>query len=285
MINRNSRRIEELSKAWGPTVLLIAGSVLLLLGVSSCHTVNSSVVVLPDVPGAEYIGSKECAQCHDEIYRDFQTASHARLQAKGPNAINMGCESCHGPGSLHAQSGGDKTTPANFRPGDVRVLPAPQRQATVHPRPTSENCFECHLEVRGKFALPHHHQVPEQRINCSDCHDPHKGPAVKGGTALLAENENCLRCHGTQRGPFVFEHEAIRNGCTSCHDPHGSINQKMLTVRNHNLCLNCHFQQVRSGRVLIGGSDHTVRVQQGTCWTAGCHEAVHGSHVSSSLRF
>jgi hypothetical protein len=27
------------------------------------------------------------------------------------------------------------------------------------------------------------------------------------------------------------------------------------------------------------------RIQQGTCWTAGCHEAVHGSRVDSSLRF
>jgi hypothetical protein len=26
-------------------------------------------------------------------------------------------------------------------------------------------------------------------------------------------------------------------------------------------------------------------VQQGTCWTAGCHEAVHGSRVNSSLRY
>jgi hypothetical protein len=23
----------------------------------------------------------------------------------------------------------------------------------------------------------------------------------------------------------------------------------------------------------------------GTCWSAGCHEAVHGSQVSSSLRY
>jgi hypothetical protein len=26
-------------------------------------------------------------------------------------------------------------------------------------------------------------------------------------------------------------------------------------------------------------------LSQGTCWTAGCHEAVHGSRVNSSLRF
>ena len=285
MINWNFRRPEELCKAWVPTMLFIAGAVMLLVAVSSCHTLDETVVVLPHVSGANFIGSKECAQCHDEIYRDFKTATHARLQAKGTNAINMGCEACHGPGSLHAESGGDKPIPVNYKPGTLRVLPAPQRQAIVHPRPTSENCFECHADIRGKFALPQHHQVPEHRINCSDCHDPHKGSAVKGGTALLAENENCLRCHASQRGPFVFEHEAMRNGCTVCHDPHGSINQKMLVARNHNLCINCHFQQVRSGRILIGGSDHTIRVQQGTCWTAGCHEAVHGSHVSSSLRF
>jgi len=42
------------------------------------------VVLLPDVPGAKYIGSKECEQCHDKIYRDFATADHARLIAEGP---------------------------------------------------------------------------------------------------------------------------------------------------------------------------------------------------------
>jgi hypothetical protein len=28
-------------------------------------------VSLPTVPGAEYLGSKECEQCHEKIYRDF----------------------------------------------------------------------------------------------------------------------------------------------------------------------------------------------------------------------
>jgi predicted CXXCH cytochrome family protein len=84
----------------------------------------------------------------------------------------------------------------------------------------------------------------------------------------------------------VFEHEALQEGCTICHTAHGSVNARMLTVRDANLCLKCHFQrQVQGGTILIGGSDHTIRLQQGTCWTAGCHEAVHGSRVNSSLRF
>ena len=52
------------------------------------------------------------------------------------------------------------------------------------------------------------------------------------------------------------------------------------------LCLKCHFQQqLAGGALLIGGMDHTPFVSQGTCWSAGCHEAVHGSQVNSSLRY
>lgn len=39
--------------------LAAAAAVVLLLALISCGTVHRSVVVLPDVPGAKYIGSKE----------------------------------------------------------------------------------------------------------------------------------------------------------------------------------------------------------------------------------
>jgi len=94
-----------------------------------------------------------------------------------------------------------------------------------------------------------------------------------------------VQCHPAQRGPYVFEHEAMREGCTSCHNPHGTVNAKMLKMRDANLCLQCHFQQVQGGRIRIGGADHTTSLQQGACWNANCHEAVHGSRVNSSLRF
>jgi predicted CXXCH cytochrome family protein len=84
----------------------------------------------------------------------------------------------------------------------------------------------------------------------------------------------------------VFEHEALRQGCITCHSPHGSVNQRMLTERNQTLCLKCHFQeQTGTGTILIGGRDHSAFFSRGTCWSAGCHEAVHGSQISSSLRF
>lgn len=286
MRNRNFRIPGKLAAGWGRGLALTAGALLLVLAVISCRSVNRNVVVLPDVPGAKYIGSKECEQCHDKICRDFVTADHARLIAEGPNALGAGCESCHGPGSLHSESGGETKPPYSFTAGRPQTSSFGARLGFPPARKVETVCFRCHPNVRGQFNLPSHHRVPEGDMSCTDCHSPHKGSIYKaGGTSLLAANELCFGCHPSQRGPYVFEHEALREGCTTCHTPHGSINAKLLTVRDANLCFKCHFQQLSGTKVLIGGSDHTLRLRQGTCWSAGCHEAVHGSRVSSSLRF
>ncbi|MGB9602240.1 MAG: hypothetical protein ACPMAG_05580, partial [Limisphaerales bacterium] len=81
--------------------------------VISCAKLNRTVIAPPMIPGASYVGTKACAECHEELVRDFKTASHARLQAKGNNAIAYGCESCHGPGSIHAKAGGGKDNIVN----------------------------------------------------------------------------------------------------------------------------------------------------------------------------
>ena len=287
---RNFRMLAKLilGRRWKLATAL--GLVTVVIVEVSCTTVRRAVVELPAVPGAEYVGSKECQQCHEKIYRDFITsADHARLMTPGPNAFGVGCESCHGPCSLHIQSGAEVKPPYILTGG----RPGPNLRAAAPALPSGrikENvCLDCHLDVRGQFNLPSHHPVSEGKMNCTDCHSPHKGSIhIGGGTSILDANESCFRCHAAQRGPHVFEHEAMREGCAVCHTPHGSVNAKLLTVRNANLCLKCHFQRVSGGTILIGGADHSrfaQRLQQGTCWTAGCHEAVHGSRVDSSLRF
>lgn len=234
----------------------------------SCSTVQRAVVIPPHIEGAKFVGDKSCAECHANVTKHFHTADHARLKADGPNALEIGCESCHGAGSVHAQSGGARNT-------------------IINPKRNSEACFTCHMDMKARFSTSHHHPLENGKVSCSDCHNPHKGQAIKGGgVALASQSDTCMQCHQAQRGPFVFEHEAIREGCTTCHNPHGSVNDKMLVQRNQNLCLKCHFQaQTTPGTLMIGNRNHATFVNQGTCWSAGCHEAVHGSHASSSLRY
>jgi predicted CXXCH cytochrome family protein len=249
--------------------LLMAASV----GLVACTETSRTVVEPPRIAGAEFEGTDSCETCHETLVRDFAGASHAVLRAAGDNAEFVGCESCHGPGSLHSESGGERGT----------IVAG---QAAV--------CFQCHLDTRGDFSLPYSHPVTSgplglerASMSCADCHDPHRGDArAFGGAASFEQNEGCLECHVAQRGPFVYEHEALREGCVACHSPHGSVNQKMLTETNATLCTKCHFQeQPRAGVVMIGGQDHSFFLSKGTCFTAGCHEAVHGSQVSSTLEY
>ncbi len=248
--------------------LIFGGTAAWGLLLVSCMMVDRKIIMPPTIPGATFIGSKACAECHEETTKGFHNATHAKLMAPGDASKEMGCESCHGPGSVHSKGGGGAGT-------------------IVNPNKNPETCYQCHLDKRGEFALQNSHPIAAGKMSCGDCHEPHKGDAiVAGGTQLMAANALCLKCHESQRGPYVFEHEALRDNCTTCHNPHGTVNAKMLKARNQTLCLQCHYQQQTvTGQLLIGGRDHAAFVSRGTCWSAGCHEAIHGSHVSSSLRF
>jgi predicted CXXCH cytochrome family protein len=239
----------------------------------SCMVVgNRTLIAVPQIAGATLVGSERCAKCHSNITRGFHDATHAHLAQPGEDGKmrNISCESCHGPASLHVKAG--------------------TRDTIINPKLKPDTCLQCHINTRSEFSLPHTHQVLNGKISCVDCHNPHEGEALRSGSGArsLTESANatCAKCHPAQSGPFTFVHEAMREGCVSCHSPHGSVNDKMLKSRNVSLCYQCHFQNQTSGvAIMHGGVDHSNNVNRGTCWTAGCHEAVHGSHVNSSLRY
>jgi predicted CXXCH cytochrome family protein len=237
---------------------------------ASCMVADRTIVAPPQIGGATYVGTKKCAECHEEVTGHFNGATHSNLALKDEKVGDIGCESCHGPGSIHVKAGGGKGT-------------------IVNPSKSPETCFQCHLDKRGEFNLPNAHPVLAGKVTCVDCHEPHQGKVIKRtGAELETPNETCTKCHTAQKGPFLFPHQAMQEGCTVCHNPHGTVNQKMLVARDANLCLRCHLEHpavAGNGTIVIGTEDHRTRLQNGTCWSAGCHEDVHGSNASKAMRY
>jgi predicted CXXCH cytochrome family protein len=265
----------KITNRWLTNKAIYGGCVIWSLLLISC-VATDRVVVAPGtgVPGATYAGSKECVQCHADHTDHFAGSTHARLALSDAKVGDTACEACHGPGSLHVQSGGKAGT-------------------IINPRKSPEACFQCHLDKRGEFSLPHTHPVLAGKVSCVDCHDVHKGNATRGtGASLANATETCLKCHTNQAGPFIYPHGAVREeGCTGCHNPHGTVNDKMLVARDANLCLRCHLAETAAGFNIGGfksGGAHAnsigSRLSEGACWSAGCHEDVHGSNVNASLR-
>lgn len=254
--------------------LLFGGAAAWGLLLISCVAVNRTMIVPPQIAGATFVGSKQCAECHEDQTSHFTDSTHARLNMTEGKAGDTGCEACHGPASLHVAAGGSKGT-------------------IVNPKKSPEACFQCHLDKRAQFSLPNSHQVMNGKVTCGDCHDVHKGNAITGtGVDLEDMNASCTKCHTAQKGPFVYEHSAMREGCIACHNPHGSVNQKMLLARDSNLCLRCHLQApdpgasgvINANAIRRTMENHNSRSQQGTCWSAGCHEQPHGSNASYHFR-
>jgi len=261
---------ESLRRRWawvGPAVG--AGTLILI---AACSSTPVELSALPKVPGATFVGNQACYECHTNIHRAFQAGPHARLYVSDLRMEGTaGCESCHGPGSEHVRVGG----------GKGRFIVNPGRDPAA--------CLTCHQEIHAQLNLPHRHPVLEGQLNCVQCHDPHGMDIHKpaGGLAFSRLDQSCAQCHRDQTRPHVFVHEALREGCTSCHQPHGSVNDKLLVARDNNLCLRCHAQIATgaSGDLNIGGWSHTSYLSRGTCWSAGCHTAVHGSNVDDRLRY
>lgn len=248
-----------------------------VVGLVSCASLQRTLLSPPAIQGANFVGNKACIECHGDYTRAFPASPHARLHLEqAPRGDSAGCESCHGPGSLHVNAGGG-------------------RRFIINPGRDPQACFNCHVDVHAQFKLPNRHPVLENRMNCVQCHDPHGADVLKGShrtvfgaraaSGMARLNESCAECHRAQTRPVIYEHEALREGCTVCHQPHGSIADKLLIQRDNNLCLKCHAQvHSPNGELFIGDIPHTTLVNRGACWSAGCHTAVHGSNIDRRLR-
>lgn len=209
---------------------------------------------------------------------DFKTLINLKkLPAPAQSLICLKCHSANATFNLHNWNAGVHAI------NDVSCFSCHNIHAgpdlKVTPRASGRLCFTCHPSIQAQFSLPSHHPLKEGRVFCVDCHNPHGGFA---GQALLQDTvkETCVQCHADKRGPFRFEHADVAENCLTCHSPHGSVNRRLLNVREPFLCLQCH----EGHRINTGTGDSISAERARALYTrcTDCHSRIHGSDIPSA---
>ncbi len=219
---------------------------------------------------AEFVGADTCLGCHS-THEGFKKNIHAKAipNAKGI-PFEKTCETCHGPGSLHAGAGGDKNNP------DFATITNPSK---LKPADAAETCLKCHEGGKRMHWKGSTHDM--KNVSCVSCHSMHNEKANGGKAPLLKKAsaaDSCFACHAEKKAQIRKSgHMPLvegKMGCTGCHNPHGSPAEKLLAKNTvPETCYACH--QDKRGPFMW---DHAPAREN----CATCHDP-HGSHNEKML--
>jgi len=251
-----------------------------------------------------------CAECHLTNLKKGYHPDSDTYQTTW-SEINVSCEACHGPGSLHVKWA---ELPEMGRPDD------PNYGLTVRTRGLSSReqvdlCAYCHARraslsdyrpanrkdpldfmlprlldadlyfadgqilaedyVYGSFTQSKMHM---RGVRCSNCHDVHSGKRLKEGNAL------CLQCHQAALYDTKAHHFHKKKG--EAGKPIRSAGGKLLfAVGSGARCENCHMP----GRIYMGidyRADHSFRLPRPDLSLAlGVPNACNRCHIHQTARW
>ncbi len=221
-----------------------------------------------------------CAECHStNVKKNFNpiTKSYNTTYSE----INVSCESCHGPGSLHeewANSSPIKTDTVNNKGLIVKTKNITNREyieicARCHSRRSQFEDFKHGRKNLLDFMLPSlldenyypDGQILEEdyvygsfvqskmfanKVKCNDCHNVHSGKLKQNGNKL------CAQCHK----PEIYDTK--KHHFHKYKDEKGKpivLTNKTINVGEGALCINCHMP----GKYYMGVDyrrDHSMRI-------------------------
>jgi len=188
-----------------------------------------------------------CAECHStDVHKNYNVAQNTYHTTY--NEINVSCEACHGPGSLHVEIAESRHVfwDRNYGYG-LPDLKSKDSKVEL------ESCARCHanhgvihagfspgdsyhdyyrlgildearyhpdgqiLDEVYEFGSFQQSLMYRKGVKCSDCHDPHTTKIKAQGNAL------CTRCHMAAKydSPTHHHHPETSTGakCVECHMP------------------------------------------------------------------
>ncbi|NCP77893.1 MAG: hypothetical protein GW833_01715 [Desulfuromonadales bacterium] len=247
---------------------------------ASCHFTGFNVVAGTAVDG-EHVAS---------AVEDINGTVHPLTGVK--QELNVGCETCHGPGSEHQAAGGNGLSIVT--PGFLSA----SREAVI--------CGQCHARAKGNDSFEAH---TDATLNLSD-------KMMKPGTSradYLANNTSRhdattsnfwadglhSKSHHQQYTDFIkssmYRNSSELMTCTSCHDVHtpGTDRHQLNGASDNTLCLSCHasvvsgpHQEAKTGSSLHSGAPakciecHNVKTAKSG---AGASNPLNGGDISSHV--
>ncbi|GMG85816.1 tetratricopeptide repeat protein [Biformimicrobium ophioploci] len=177
-----------------------------------------------------------CADCHStNLQTDFnaETGEYRTTYSE----VSVGCEACHGPGSLHAK---DPTRALPVKPGGGLQWAFREGEAIAR-------VVQAALAPAGEMAGNPHAQQLEQ---CGQCHarrqrihpDPVAGSQLDSFTPALLREDLYFPDGQILEEVFVYgsflQSKMYQAGvvCTDCHNPHSGE----VKVEGDGLCAQCH---------------------------------------------
>jgi len=258
---------------------------------ADCHT------DVKDVPHSVTPAKPNCATCHAEEQKQYDSGFHAKALKAGVGQAAR-CVDCHGPAH--------------------EILPASDPNSRVSHVNVPKTCGTCH----GKTSVMQNTGISTAPFNsyqdsvhgkavaggsgkaavCSDCHGAHDiRPASDATSPIFKTNipNTCAKCHESQKSEFMqsIHGKAVAVGnmhapvCTDCHgihtikrpeDPNSSVNGENLA---RNTCAQCHQSVKLTKEFGIPGnrastyfaSYHGLATEMGSKKAANC-ASCHGVH-------
>ncbi len=216
----------------------------------------------------------QCASCHFTGYTLTPTVEgsfvagavndpNGELDIDGdgvPNELNIGCETCHGPGSAHSKAPLRKKASYIVSPNKL----AAERSMVI--------CNQCHSRPQGTMKndqpinkdnrmLTPGISRNEYLVNHTTREDAAQSDFWPDGVHSKAHHQQGTDLIRSKH--YVNETQIL--SCANCHDPHGKTglkNQVRLAVRDgkDSLCASCHKVDMKEHTAKTVGEPHTRKI-------------------------